>query len=311
MKKILVLTSIALVSFGSVSITNANSHSHSKWEKHWTSMFYDNSEYWIFTKFVKTDLTEEEKSELKTILKKRKTNMPMMKKKIEDIKSGKLDKYEEFSKMSLKRKAMAEKLKTFMADKEGFEYMCMNHWDDLIAKIFVSEELAEKYKWEFEKTLKSKIEKIYAEKWKTLEKIINKFYYSSIENKKSEKFMSMIRGLELIIEDIKEDIETKSAMEEHKHDFKDVKQFIRKDLTEMQKESLVELLWERAAAQIKFKKMLSEAKEKWTLDETFEIVENKRKGCQSRFALYLDKTKEKAFKKHCDDMGKELKAMYK
>gem|GEM_PF-5630034 len=52
----------------------------------------------------------------------------------------------------------------------------------------------------------------------------------------------MIRGLELIIEDIKEDIETKSAMEEHKHDFKDVKQFIRKDLTEMQKESLVELL---------------------------------------------------------------------
>gem|GEM_PF-3896778 len=72
-------------------------------------------------------MTEEEKSELKTILKKRKTNMPMMKKKIEDIKSGKLDKYEEFSKMSLKRKAMAEKLKTFMADKEGFEYMCMNH----------------------------------------------------------------------------------------------------------------------------------------------------------------------------------------
>ncbi|MDQ7023715.1 MAG: hypothetical protein Q9M97_09585 [Candidatus Gracilibacteria bacterium] len=86
--------------------------------------------------------------------------------------------------------------------------------------------------------------------------------------------------------------------------------FAKKDLTEMQKEALLGLLEERKKAQGKFKKMLSEAKANGNFDEVFEIVQNKRAGCQARFTLYLDETKKEEFEAHCKKMGESLKAKF-
>ena len=294
MKKIIIWASVLVFSLSSLSFVNANEVTVNTEE-----------EYGIFTDFVKKDLTLEEKNQLKESLKKREDWMPAMKEMIMDVKSWKLDRLEEFSKLVPKRKAMAENLKMFMEDKEGFEYLCMNHWDDLIASIFADENTVNRYKRLLETKYKSKLEAVYSNKGKSLEKALHMLYHKNIDDKKI-KNISVIRALELIIEDIKKTEQT--VLE---NEFEDFTPFAKKDLSDIQKEALVELLWERKAAWVKFKTMLDEAKEKGNLDETFEIIENKRTACQARFSLYLDENKKEDFADYCKKMWENLRSMYK
>lgn len=203
MKKIIIWVSILALSLSGLNLVSANyywetmeSNSHDMMEMQW--------EYWMFTDMVRDDLSELEKTELKDLVSKQKAWMEMIKATVWKVKSWELNNYEEFAKIAPKRKAMIWKLKVFMKDPEAFEYMCMNHWDELIAKLFVDEKMVTKYKNILEKQYKSKIESIYSKKWKAFEKIIHKAYHKNIDSK-NIKNISIIRAIELVIEDIKKE----------------------------------------------------------------------------------------------------------
>ena len=306
MKKIIVWASVLALSLGAVNFASADHHGetmHS--DSH--EMMEMGGEYGMFTDMVRDDLTETEKTELKELVEQQKAWTEMIKMTVWKVKSWELNNFEEFAKIAPKRKAMIDKLKVFMKDAEAFEYMCMNHWDELISKLFADDVTVNKYKKAFEEKHSNQINELYSKKWKALEKLIHKAYHKNIDSKNLQT-ISVLRALELIVEDIKN---PKMSWEMMKEEFGGFTKFAKKDLTKMQKDALLELLEERKVAQAKFKKMLSEAKENWNFDEVFEIVQNKRAGCQSRFSLYLDETKKEEFNSHCKIMWENLKAMYK
>lgn len=101
-----------------------------------------------------------------------------------------------------------------------------------------------------------------------------------------------------------------NELNKKKEDYGDFTKFKRNDLTEIEKQGLLDLIEERKASQKKFKKMLTEAKENNTFEETFKIVQNKRAGCQARFSLYLDESKKDAFNEHCKQLGEKLRKSF-
>lgn len=296
MKKIIVLAVIAALSISNFGAVSASHH----WEKmnSWEhNMMHSEWEYGMFTDMVRGDLTMDEKIELKESLEKQKTGMAMVKATVMKIKAWELNNFEEFAKIAPKRKAMIGKLKVFMKDPMAFEAMCMKHWNKLIANIFTDEKIVSKYKMILEKKAKSQIEKLYAKKWAELEKILHKAMHKNI-NSKNIKNISLLRAIDLIIQDIKSP------------EFGVFTKFAKKDLSKIERTALKELIAEREKARGKFKKMLTDAKANGTFEETFKIVQNKRAGCQARFSLYLDETKKEEFEAHCKKMGEGLKAKF-
>jgi len=304
MKKIIVWASILALGLTNFNFVNANHHSEMMDNMGHTMM--DNMwEYGMFTDIVRDDLSESEKSELKELIAQQKAWMTMIMETVKKVKAWELNNFEEFLKIAPKRKAMIDKLKVFMKDEKAFEYMCMNHWDDLIANLFTDEKIVSKYKEIIEKIYKSKIESIYSKKGKDFEKAIHMLYHKSIDSK-NIKSISVIRSLELIVEDIKKWNMTEMMSEE----FGDFTQFAKKDLTITQKQELNKILSDRKAAQENIKKMLTEAKMNWTLDETLKKVEEMRTNCKARFSPYLDESKVEAFNTHCKMLWEKLKASF-
>jgi len=252
MKKIIVWASVLALSLWGLNITSAHNHwgsmesdSHQMMEMEW--------EYGMFTDMVRDNLTESEKTELKELVAQQKVWMEMIKSVVWKVKSWELNNFEEFSKIVPKRKEMMEKLKTFMKDPDAFEYMCMNHWDELISKLFADEITVLKYKKAFEKKYLDQINELYSNKGKKLEKLIHKSYHKNIDSK-NLKVISILRALELIVEDIKN------------NEFWSFSKFVKKDLSSIEKKALIELLAEREAARWKFAKMLTDAKANWTFE---------------------------------------------
>lgn len=207
MKKIIIWTSIWVLSLSVLHFASADNHLEKSMNNMNQTMMNMNqtmtkNEYGMFTNMVRSNLTDLEKIDLKELLKQRKSWMEKIKLTIWKVNSWELNNFEEFAKIAPKRKAMIEKLKFFMKDENAFEYMCMNHWDDLIAKLFADEKMVLKFKNIFARKYKSKIESIYLKQWKKFEKSIHKLYHKSIDSKKI-KDISIIRALELIVEDIK------------------------------------------------------------------------------------------------------------
>ena len=289
MKKIIIWASIIALSVFSLNYASANNHDK--------MLVNIESEYGMFTDMVRNDLTDDEKLELKTLVEQQAVGMKMMMWVVEKVKIWELNNFEEFAKIAPKRKAMIDKLKIFMKDEAEFEYMCMNHWDDLIWNLFSDINMVSKYKSILEEKHKSRIEAIYSEKGKVFEKMIHMLYHKNIDDKKIQN-ISIIRALELIVEDIKT------------NKFWDFTKFAKKDLSDLQKKALLWLIEERKLAMNKFNIMLTEAKENWNFEEVFEIVQNKRAGCKARFSLYLDETKLEAFEIHCKTMWENLKASF-
>lgn len=274
---------------------------------HSNNMEQTEGKYGMFSAFVKKGLTWLESEALEKLVAQQKEGMSATKKMISQVQAGTLNNYEELAKLAPKRKALVEKLEKYMEDPVAFRYMCMNHWDNLLAQLFADEVIVAKYKIILEKKHLDVLKKVYMKKWKAFEKTLHTAFHAQIDAK-NIKLFSILRAIELIIEDIKKELKTPVVMV---NEFWDFTQFAKKDLTSVQKTALLELIGERKGAQKKFKKMLTEAKEKWNFDEVFEIVQNKRAGCQARFTLYLDSTKKEAFEAHCKKMGEKLKAMYK
>lgn len=297
MKKIIIWASVLVFSLISFNFVNADHHGEMM-NNNDHEMMETNSDFWIFTNMLRDDLTDLEKAELRLFVEEHKKFTEMVKWIVSKVKSWELNNYEEFEKIVEKRMSMIEKLKVFMKDSEAFKYMCMKNCNNLIAKLFSNDSLVNKYKSLLEKKYKSKIEISYSKKWKDLEKAINTLYHKNIELK-NEKSISLLRAFELIIDDIKLSWE-----------YWDVAKFIKKDLTDIQKEWLKDLLEERKTAQSKFKNMLFEAKENWNFEEVFEVVQNKRAGCKARFELYIDEIKKEEFDMHCKNLWEKLKSSF-
>jgi hypothetical protein len=155
MKKIIAWASLLAFTLTSFNIVLADNHGG---EMHSDShhMMEMEGEYGMFTSMVRDDLSSEEKTELKDLLEQHKSWMAMIKETVMKVKSWDLNNFEEFAKIVPKRKAIAEKLKVFMKDEMTFEYMCMNHWDELIANLFADEKIVAKYKNIFSKKINLK-----------------------------------------------------------------------------------------------------------------------------------------------------------
>jgi len=259
----------------------------------------------MFTDMVRADLSETEKTELKMLLEQQKAGTTMTMETVKKVKAWELNNFEEFAKIVTKRKAMVEKLKVFMKDEKAFKYMCMNHWDELIAKLFADEKIVTKYKNILLKWQKSTIEGFYSTKWKDFEKIIHTAYLKNIESK-NIKNISIIRSIELIIEDIKKWTMSDMVSAE----FGDFTQFAKKNLTATQKEELNKILSDRKGLQEKVKWMLTEAKANWTFYEAFKKVEESRTNCKARFTPYVDESKVEDFSAHCKMWWEKLKAAF-
>jgi len=93
-------------------------------------------------------------------------------------------------------------------------------------------------------------------------------------------------------------------------EFDDFTAFAKKDLTITQKVELNKILSDRKAVQENIKKMLTEAKMNWTLNETLKKVEEMRTNCKTRFTPYLDESKVEAFNTHCKMLWEKLKASF-
>lgn len=288
MKKIVLWASIVALCLVSFNFVNADHHA---------DMMETQSDYWIFTGMVRDDLSDSEKDELNVLIWRQKNCQNTVKSALDKVNSWESTNFEEFANIAPRRNDLMWKLKPFMKDSEAFEYMCMNIWDNLIAKFFANDNLVSSYKMLLEAKYKSKVEALYAQSWKKLEKTIHGLYNKNIETQNVQN-ISLLRALELIIEDIKA------------NDFWDFTAFARQDLTETQKQWLRDLLWERKVAQSKFKTMLTEAKENGNFEEVFEIVQNKRAWCKARFELYLDSSKSEAFDSHCKMLWEKLKASF-
>ena len=296
MKKIVASLSVLALSITSFGWVSANHHWESMpSEEH--NMMQSEWGYGMFTDMVRDDLTAEEVVELKDLIEKQKMWMANIKATVMKVKAGELNAFEEFAKIAPKRKAMIGKLKTFMKDPMAFEAMCRKHWNELISKLFTKKSNVLRYKNLLEKKAKSKIEKLYAKKWDKLDILVHKVMHKYINNKNT-KNISIIVALDLIIQDIKNP------------EFGAFTKFAKKDLSEIEKTALKELLAERKKARGKFKKMLTDAKANGTFEETFKIVQNKRAGCQARFSLYLDESKKEEFEAHCKKLGEGLKAKF-
>jgi len=318
MKKFIIWASILALGIANFNFANANDNQiesmtsdYHNIDSHEMDMQW---EYGIFTDMVRNDLSEVEKSELKALLEQQKAWVNMIMETVKKVKSWELNNFKEFTKIATKRKAMVDKLKVFMKDEKAFEYICMNHWDELVANLFTDDSLVEKYKKILLKNSKSKIESIYSKKWKDFEKIISILYIKNIDSK-NIKNISIIRALELIIEDIKkwnmsEMMWTKMS-EITIEEFWDFTEFAKKDLNEIEKEALIKILSDRKVAQENIKKLLSEAKMNWTLDETFEKVEGMRLNCKARFSPYIDQSKMEEFNIYCKMLGEKLKNKFK